>query len=116
MPDLSQLTFKFVRVNATADGDNTVVAAVSGKKLRVIGYAISATAAGVATFQDTAGTPVVFASFPLAANGGVVYDGGPECPAFETASGAGIEINCATGQDITGHMTYLELEGRAQTL
>lgn len=100
---------KFVRVNATADGDNTIVAAVGGKKIRVLGYALTVTAAGTITVQNTQATPVLMAQFSLAAQGGVSYAGGLTAPAFETAVGTGVEINNPAGVDILGHLTYVEV-------
>lgn len=100
---------KFVRVNAVADGDNVVIAAVAGKRIRVISYVLMATAAGTISIQDTAGTPVVLAQFPLAANSGVSYAGGLEAPAFETGPGLGVEINNPVGVDTLGHIAYLEV-------
>lgn len=94
----------YVRLDATADGTNTVVAAVAGKSVRVIAYAFTASAAGSVTFQNTAGSPAVAAVFNLGANGGVSY-GGPT-PAFETAKGTGLVISNGTGVDTTGHLTY----------
>ena len=96
---------KFVRVNATTDGDNTVIAAVTGKTVVVLGYAINANAAGVVTLQDTANT--VVASFELTDGGGVTYAGGPACPAFKLPKGLGLEISNAAGVDCLGHLTYI---------
>lgn len=100
---------KFTRVNATADGDNVIAAGVAGKRLRVISYALVVSLAGTISLQDTAGTPVIFAQFPLAANGGISYAGGLDAPAFETSPGLGIEINNPVGVDTLGHITYLEI-------
>jgi hypothetical protein len=101
-------TIKYVRVNATADGDNTVITAVTGKKIRVLGYVLVANAAGAVTLQDSTGTPVIFAVFDLAANGGVSYAGGIDCPAFETDVGKGVEVSNGAGVDTKGHITYVE--------
>lgn len=100
---------KYVRVNATSDGDNTVVAAVASKKIRVLGYNLTVTGAGTVLMQDTAGTPVVHASFIMPANGVISYAGGPLAPAFETAAGAGLEISNPAGVDTLGHLTYVEV-------
>lgn len=102
---------KFAKVDATADGDNTVIAAVTGKKIRVLGYVLTGVSTAGATFtiQDTATTPVVHAKLSLPATGGVAYSGGLEAPAFETAAGTGVEINNPTGADALGHMVYLEI-------
>ena len=102
-------TIKFVRVNATADGDNSIISGVTGKKIRVLGYVITVTTAGTVTMQDTAGSPNIFAQFSLLAQGGASYAGGLMCPAFETLVGNGVEINTQTGQDCLGHMTYIEV-------
>jgi hypothetical protein len=100
---------KFARINATADGDNLIVAGVGGKKLRVLGMSFALTAAGTITIQDTTGTPVIFGQYPLAANGGLSYHGGIDAPMFETAVGAGIEINNPAGIDTLGMLDYVEL-------
>lgn len=98
---------KYVRINATSNGDNTVIAASPGKKIIVLGYAVGVNAAGVVTFQNTAGEPVVYASFEFQDGGGASYAGGPWCPAFEVAVGTGLEVNCAEGVDALGHLTYV---------
>ena len=105
----TNITIKFVRINATADGDNTIISGVTNKKIRVLGYALTVTTAATITIQDTAGSPNIFAQFSLAAQGGVSYSGGIMCPAFETLAGNGVEINVNTGQDCLGHMTYQEV-------
>lgn len=92
----------YVRVNATADGDNTVIPAVALKRIRVISYAVLVTSSGTLSMQGT--DNVVHASFPFAANGGVSY-GGPTA-AFETNVGCGLEVSTAGGQDAGGHLTY----------
>lgn len=101
-------TIKFARINATADGDNVVVAAVAGKKIQVLAYAVSVSAAGTISFQDTAGTPGVLAQFALAQNGGASFAGTIDAPAFETPAGLGLEINCPVGVDALGHLAYIE--------
>lgn len=98
---------RFARINATSDGDNTVVTGTSGYKIRVLSYAVNANAAGVIAFQDSAGSPVVAASFELTDGGGVSFAGGLEAPAFEVASGLNLEINTAAGVDALGHVSYV---------
>lgn len=102
-------TIKFAKIEATADGDNVIVAAVTGTKIRIIAFALTVTAAGTITLQDTAATPVVHAKFGLAANGGVSYAGGVTAPAFETAVGTGFEINNPVGVDTLGFVTFQEV-------
>ena len=101
------LTVKHARINATADGNNTVIAAVAAHKLLVLGFAFTVTAAGTVTFQD--GVPTVYASFPLAANGGISYAGSLEAPAFEVATGQPLVVNNPATVDTLGFVTYVEL-------
>lgn len=96
----------FARVNATSDGDNTVIAAVAGKSIRVLGFVLNLNAAGVSTIQDSASSPVIHASFEFPDGGGVSYSGGIFCPAFELATGTALEINNAAGVDTLGFITY----------
>ena len=101
------LDIKHARINATADGANTVIAAVAATQLLILGYALAVTLAGTIALQDTAGTPAVHASFPLAANGGISYAGPTSAPAFEIAVGQGFVINNPAGVDTLGHVTYV---------
>lgn len=100
----------YARINATSDGDNVVIEGVTGKKIVVLGYALNVNAAGVVKFQDTATSPVVAAEFEFTDGGGATYTGGPLCPAFELAMSTGLEVNCATGVDGLGHVTYILIE------
>lgn len=100
---------KYARVNATADGDNVVIAAVAGAGIRVIGYVLTVTAAGVIKLQDTAATPAIHAELSLPLNGVAPYAGGLSCPAFETAAGTGVEVNNPAAVDTLGHIAYTEV-------
>jgi hypothetical protein len=103
------IVVKFAAFSATADGDNTIVAAVGGKKIRVLGYLVIATGAGVVTLQDiTTGTDR--AAIRSGGDGqGAVFVGSLECPAFDTATGEGLEVNNPAGVDSHGHVTYIEV-------
>lgn len=109
LADSGRYEIKHVRVNATADGNNTVISAVTGKKIRILSYVITATAAGTVSFTDGTNT---YAAFSLAANGGVSYAGGSApgaAPAFEVAVSSNFVINTQTSQDVLGHITYSEV-------
>lgn len=100
---------KYVSVNATADGDNTIIAGVGGKKIRVLAYVLAGTLAGTYVLQDTAGSPNIFGRIRVGADGGgASFAGSVFGPAFETIAGNGVEINCPAGGDMLGHMTYME--------
>ena|SRR5687767_14260718 len=98
---------KFTRVNATSDGDNTVISAVAGKTIYVIGYAINVNAAGVVTWQSTEASPTIVASYEFVDGGGATFAGNFECPAFKLPKGTGLELSTAAGVDGLGHVTYI---------
>jgi hypothetical protein len=100
--------FKFARINAISSGLTTVVAAVGGKIIRVIGYTFSCNVAVQVSFQDTAGTPLTGAQ-SFASTGGIVWPGGVDCPAFESAVGEGMQIGLSAVAEVQGHLTYVEI-------
>lgn len=98
---------QFARINATSDGDNTVVTGTTGFRIRVLGYSVTANAAGVIAFQDSAASPVIFASFEEADSASHSYAGSFECPAFDVTSGLNLEVTNASSVDTLGHVTYV---------
>ena len=96
-------SIQFAAINVAADGE--LVAAVSGKKIRVISYLIVAAAAETVTFESD-GTPIS-GVIPLSANGGVSYAGGLEAPAFETAAGESLDIDLGATESVDGHLAYV---------
>lgn len=101
--------YKFIRVNASSSGDNTLIAAVASRKLRIIAYAIVAAGTVTALFQDSAGSPNIFGGFDLVANSGVVFAGSLNGPAFDTIAGNGLELNLSGAIAVKGHLTYVEV-------
>jgi hypothetical protein len=101
------LTPKFAAIGTTAGGDTTLVAAVPGKKLRVLKYTVVTSAAVGLKFRSSSGADLTGA-MPLAANAGV---GGAWCPAglFETLAGDALVLNLSAGATVAGHLTYIEV-------
>lgn len=99
---------RFARISAAAGTLTEVVAAVTGKKIRVIAYAVTVgAAAGELQFQDDATTPKELAHFFLAVNGGVSYAGSQAAPAFETGVGQALDIVPVATQTAEGHLAYV---------
>jgi hypothetical protein len=98
---------RFARINATSDGDNTVVTGTAGKSIVVLNYVINVNAAGVVTFQDSAGSAVIAASYEFPDSGGASFVGTELSPAFQIAQGLSLEVNCAAGVDALGHLCYV---------
>jgi hypothetical protein len=98
---------KFFSMNATADGDNTVIAAVASKKLRVLSIAWTRTTSDVANIgQLKSGGATVLGR---ATGAGLVADGGVGAPVCETASGEAFVVNNPSGIDSYGFGSYIEL-------
>lgn len=104
-PAVDRRQLRFARIDATADGDNTIVAAVTGRKIRVLSYSITArgTAPNVVTLKSGASTTK--AVLNLADNTGLTYAG--PYPALETDDGDAFVVNVEAGKDATGHLTYI---------
>lgn len=95
-----------VSINAAADADNTVIAAVAGKRIRVISYVISnVTTAGLVIFRSgAAGTE--HARFNMLLGQAIVYAGDEAGEAFDCDLGAAFVINNGAGVDTLGTVTY----------
>jgi len=98
---------KFAAISTAASGDNTIVAAVAGKKLRVVKYTI-VTASGVSAKFRTSSGADLSGAMALAANSGV---GGAYCPVglLETAAGDALVLNLSGAVPVAGHLTYIEV-------
>ncbi len=106
VPNTGAYEVKSVGFSATSDGDNTLIAAVVGKRLRVLSFVLTATAAGDIVLKDSSAT---LATFSLGINGGVSYAGGITSPAFETGAGLALTVTNPTSVDTKGFLVYQEI-------
>ncbi len=85
----------------------TVIAAVTGKQIVVIGYDVSSSIANsTVTFQDAAGTPNVYDGATFAANGEVIVQRSA-IPVFITVVSAKLNIAITGTSDVVaGSITY----------
>lgn len=101
-------TLKFAQINAAALGDNTLVAAVPGLKIKVVSYVmVAASAVTARLYSGAAGTPLSGA-MSFAANGGVAMPGEPSSHLLETAAGAALVLNLGAAVQVSGHIAYFE--------
>ena len=101
---------KSARVRATASGNTQILAAVSGKRIKILSYNVGPVSAAVTvTFQDAAGTPVVMAGpFDCAANGGTnegVLKENDELGTSNTAT----NVNLSGTANVTARIHYVEV-------
>lgn len=95
-------------ISASSNGDNTVIAAVTGKVLRV--YQVCLMAAGTTTvrWESGASGTALTGQIPLIVNAGYAP---PFCPFghFETAEAALLNLELSAGVAVTGWLVYAEV-------
>jgi len=98
-------TVLYAPINATNSGNTQVVGAVSGKRIRVIAFAVVANATVNIKFQS--GTTDITGSMRVVEGGGIAhaYDGG----LFQTAVGQALNINLSTNATVGGYVVYREI-------
>lgn len=102
------LTPKFAKIAVSSSGANTIVSAVTSKKLRVLSYVLVANGAVNAKWQSHV-TPTDLTGLSyLAANGGV-SSGFCQFGHFETVSGEALDLNLSGAVAVGGHLTYVEV-------
>ncbi|HYM39623.1 MAG TPA: hypothetical protein VEY12_05695 [Thermoplasmata archaeon] len=93
----------FAKVAQGSAGTTTIVSAVSGKRVRLIGYQLSLATAGTLKLSGTtSGDLTGTMQWPASV---VTYSGGPATPVLDTAPGEGLSITSATGA-AAGSITY----------
>jgi hypothetical protein len=100
------LTVKFAEVDVATSGSSQIVAAVAGKKIRVLAYVLVASGgANTCEWRDGA-TPV---------SGGMGFDqyGGASAACsnglFETTANTALNLNLSAATSVDGHITYVEV-------
>jgi hypothetical protein len=100
---------KYAVISGASSGDNTVVAAVTGKKIRVLSFFLVAAGAVTVRFESGASGTALTGVMSLAANGGL------SCPLnelgyFETAAGVLLNLELGGVVQVSGHLTYIEVD------
>lgn len=108
---ISQVAAKGVlhaRVNATADGDNTLVAAPGAKKqIVVLGYQFRFIGAGAFTVRSGAAGTIHLEEVGVASPGQRnSYPGTVDGPAFVCDENTALVVNNFATGDTLGHLTY----------
>lgn len=98
---------KFASISAATSGDNTVVAAVTGSRIKVVSYVL--VAAGLVTVKWKSGAATdLSGAMSLAANGGVAIPGQPSSHIAQTAAGQALVLNLSAAVQVSGHVAYFE--------
>jgi hypothetical protein len=102
------LTPKWAAIHCNTNGDNTIVAAVVDRKIRVLSVYLVAAGAVTARFESGASGTALSGQMSLAQNGGFVL---PFNPAgwFETAAGALLNLELGGAVYVDGTVQYVEV-------
>ena len=104
----TELTPKFAVIDDATSGDNTIVAAVTGKKIRVL-QAFLVSAGTVNTrFESGAGGTALTGQMNLIANTGFVLPFSP-LGWFETAASTLLNLELSGAISVDGSLTYVEV-------
>lgn len=100
--------YKYAAIDDASSGDNTLVAAVASRKLRVLSAFIVAAGTVNARFEDGAGGTALTGQMNLVANTGFVL---PFNPAgwFETSANTLLNLELSAAISVDGSLTYIEV-------
>ena len=96
----------FAVVSAASSGDNTVIAAVAGFKIRVLSVVLVSSGTVTVTWKSAAGGTALSGAMPLTAQTGFSSAYSP-IGQFETASGALLNCSLSGAVGVYGWMTYV---------
>lgn len=108
MNDTTALTPKFAIIDAATSGDNTLVAAVSSKKIRVLAAFLIAAGTTTTRFESGAGGTALSGQMNLVANVGFVLPFNPVgwC---ETAATTLLNLELSAAISVDGCLVYVEV-------
>ena len=102
------LEVKRAAIAAAGAGNNTLVAAVTGKQIRVIGFSFVCAGAVTVRFEDGAGGTALTGQMEFAANGGIAP---PEAQSghFQTSSATLLNLELSGAVSVAGWLNYVEV-------
>ena len=101
------LTPKYTSVDVNSLGDNTIIAAVSGKKILVLGCVLIAAAAVNIRFEDGAGGSALTGVMNLTTNSGFTLPFS-EIGWFKTTANTLLNLELSGNVAVAGTLTYAE--------
>ena len=102
------LTPKFAIIDAASSGDNTILAAVTSKKIRVLSCFLVAAGAVNVRFESGASGTALTGQMNLTTNSGFVLPFNP-VGWFETASNTLLNLELSGATSVDGSLTYVEV-------
>lgn len=97
---------KRATISTATSGDNTVVAAVSGKKIRVTALHLVTEGAVVLTWKS--GTNAISGALPYVGNSGLAMGNGASPIGLDTVAGEALVLNLGSAIGVRGFLAYFE--------
>ncbi len=97
---------QYASVDAAASGDNTLVAAVADKRIRVLSLFLVASGAVTVAFESSASGTALTGDMNVGANGNVVMPFNPE-GWFQTVAGELLNMELGGATSVDGCLTYV---------
>lgn len=107
MGDVSS-TVKYATIDIATSGDNTIVSGVSSKSIKVLSYIFGGATATTVRFKSAASTDLSGA-MQVVVTSGVVWSAQSPVGLFVTNVGEALVINLSGSNQISGHLTYVEV-------
>ena len=104
-PSESIAPAKYAVIDHAGSGDNTLVAAVAGKKIRVLSYVLVSAGAVTARFESAASGTALSGQMTLAAST-VVSAPYNKLGHFETIAGELLNLELGGAVSVDGHLVY----------
>lgn len=105
---ISAAPIKFVKIDNASSGDNTIIAAVPGKKIRVIAGCLVADGTTTVRFESGASGTALTGQMSLVVNTGFIL---AYCPVgnFETLVGQLLNLELSAAVSVDGWLVYQEV-------
>lgn len=97
---------KSATINASTSGDNSIVAAVAGRKIEVLGYTL--VASGAVNVKWRSATNDLTGAMNLATNGGIAI-AATDKAIMKANLGEALQINLSGAVGVAGRVTYREV-------
>jgi hypothetical protein len=104
-----QSEVQYAIIDHAASGNNTLVAAVTGKKIRVVSFILVSTGTVLARFQSGAGGTALSGQMSMAANTSISAAFNP-AGWFETAAAALLNLDLSAAISVDGVLGYVLVE------
>lgn len=101
---------KSLSISAASTGDNTLLAAVAGHKIRVLSYVLVAAGAVTAAFESAASGTALTGDMSLITGTPLVVPFQREGH-FETVAGELLNLELGGNIQVSGHLTYCLIKG-----